>query len=228
MCTSFIWRKDQVYIAMNFDLAAKFTLSTKDPKKFMILVDGAPSFGINNNGMFINHLMVDACEQVGYRRGKNVVHTVRLITDVLNGRFVKEDLNEFLSEKEIVNVPNHSCHCMISDSKGNCWIVEPGRGTLYSQDTASPYCLMTNFSLIDQRTNCNLVGSGRDRYLIVEELLQKVSDFDYATAFEVLAAVKQSEGNWKTRFSMVYAQKEKTVYYCFDGDFQKIQQYVFG
>ncbi len=228
MCTSFTWRKDSVLVAMNFDSNnTPFSLSIKDPKQFVILVGGTPCFGVNNSGLFINHLMVDSNGNGLYKRGKNVVHTIKLITDVLSGKLAQESISVFLSEKEIVNVPDNSCHNLIVDKNGNAWVVEPGRGIIHSPADESSFYLMTNFSLIDWRTSGKLEGSGVDRYKIAGDLLSKASHLDVIQAFEILEATKQSEGEWLTAFSMVYSQKENTVYYCYNGEYKNIQKFAF-
>lgn len=229
MCTSFAWRKDNILTAMNFDNnGAPFSLSAKDPKQFVVLAGGAPCFGVNSDGLFINHLMVDSNGSGLYKRGKNVVHTIKLITDILDGRLAQEHINDFLSEKEIVNVPQNSCHSMISDISGNVWIVEPGRGIIYSAVDESPFYLMTNFSLLDYKASGDMEGSGVDRYKVADDLLSNANDLDVSKAFEILEAVKQSEGEWLTVFSMVYAQKENAVYYCYNSEYQNIQKFIFG
>lgn len=46
-------------------------------------------------------------------------------------------------------------------------------------------------------------------------------------ALEILEAVKQSEGEWITEFSMVYDKSRQTVYYCYNQDFENIQEFLF-
>jgi len=216
-------------VAMNFDTNGDpFSLSAKDPKQFVVLAGGAPCFGVNSSGTFINHLMVDSNGNGLYKRGKNVVHTIKLITDILSGEIAWDTIGAFLSEKEIVNVPNNSCHSMIADKSGNVWIVEPGRGVIYSPADESPFCLMTNFSLVDYKTSGKMKGSGADRYKIAKKLLSKASHLDVAQAFGILEAAKQSKGEWRTAFSMVYAQQENAVYFCYNREFQNIQKFAFN
>jgi hypothetical protein len=229
MCTSFTWRKDNVLVAMNFDNNnTPFSLSIKDPKQFVIFVGGKPCFGVNNSGLFINHLMVDSNGNGLYKRGKNVIHTIKLITDVLSGKLAQESINVFLLEKEIVNVPDNSCHSMIADMSGNVWVVEPGRGIIHSPADESSFYLMTNFSLIDWKTSGKLEGSGAERYKIADDLLSTASHLDVMQAFEILKATNQSKGEWLTAFSMVYSQKENTVYYCYNREYKNIQKFTFS
>lgn len=229
MCTSFVWRKNEdVLVAMNFDNnGIKFSLSLKDPNQFTVIAGGAPSFGVNSKGAFINHLAVDTNGKGAYKRGKNVIHTIKLITDVLSGKLEQENIGKFLSDNEIVNVPDNSCHCMISDKTGNVWIVEPGRGIISSPASESPYYIMTNFSLYDYIKSGKMNGSGADRYKTADSLLSKAKDLDVTKAFEVLNAVKQYGDEWRTEFSMVYAQKENAVYYCYNAEYQSTHKYAF-
>lgn len=229
MCTSFVWRNSgEVIVAMNFDNnGSPFSLSMKEPSQFVVTVGGAPSFGVNRKGLFINHLMVDSNGKGLYKRGKDVVHTIKLVTDILSGKIKQKDIGEFLSEKEIVNVPGNSCHCMVSDKSGNVWVVEPGRGIISSSANESKYYLMTNFPLHEYLASSKIEGSGADRYKAADSLLRKTDSLDVIKAFEILEAVKQSGDEWHTEFSMVYAQKDNAVYYCYNGEFHDIQKYAF-
>jgi len=226
MCLSFVWRRDSVFIGMNFDYRQPYKLATKDPSKFIVLAQGKPSFGVNSDGAFINHLMVEPAKTGEYKRGKNVVHTMKLIQDVLNGSIAQADIGDYLDAKEIVNVPDSSCHCMIADKKGNVWIVEPGRGTIFSPATESPFYLMSNFSLCDCAENCILAGDGVDRYTTALELLRTTKQMDVTMAFEVLAATKQNGGDYPTVFSFVYSRAENAVFYAVDGDFTDLQKFT--
>ena len=230
MCTSFVWRmaRKNVLVAMNFDYGNAFKLSTTQ-SEFIILAGGVPCFGVNNNGTFINHLMVDSNGKGDFRRGKNVVHTIQLIRNMLGkGRKVIHDIDKYLSEVEIVNVPNNSCHNMVTDKHGNAWIVEPGRGIIHSPVTDSPYYLMTNFSLCDLKENGKFESNSDDRYKIADKMLSKADNLDVDSAFEILNVVKQIGGEYPTVFSMVYSQEDKTVYYCKNGNFLDIEKHNFN
>jgi len=233
MCTSFISRQNDVLIAMNFDNnGLPFSIDIKDPKQFVVLVDGGrgsqPSFGVNSDGTFINNLMVASNGRGLYKRAsKKVTHTSKLTKDILAGAIPADEIGEYLKNIELVNTPDLSVHNMIVDKDGNAWIVEPGRGIIYSPANETPYFLMSNFSLCDYEVSGNLEGDGADRYKTAKKLLDKADNLDVEAAFQVLQAVKQSDGEWTTAFSMVYSQKENAVYYCLDGDFENISKHVF-
>lgn len=233
MCTSFTERRNNVLVAMNFDNnGMPFNLNIKDQKKFVVLVDGGrgryPSFGVNNDGTFINNLMVDSNGKGLYKRAsKKVTHTSKLVGDVLDGIIPPDEISRYLENIEVVNGPDFSVHNMIVDRCGNVWVVEPGRGVIYSPVDETPYFVMSNFSLCDFKESGKLKGDGTDRYKTAKKLLDKSNNLDVGTAFQVLEAVKQSKGEWTTSFSMVYSQKENAVYYCLNGDFKNISKHLF-
>jgi hypothetical protein len=227
MCTSFTFRGDDILTAMNFDNnGMKFKLSITNPNQFIVLVNGAPSFGVNKEGVFINHLMVDGNEKGIYRRGKNIIHTIQLIKDILNSKIQADTIGDYLDNKEIVNIPDYSAHCMITDAKGNSWVIEPGRGIIHSPMDKEHYFIMTNFSLCAYKDNKIMTGSGCDRYEKVQTFLEDTRTLDVDGAFRVLEATRQV-GAWNTEFSMVYSQNEKAVYYCLNGNFNDITKYSF-
>lgn len=233
MCTSFVYRKDNNIVAMNFDNnGMNFEVNTKWQNQFTILVDGGrgkvPSFGVNSDGTFINHLFVDSNGKGTYKRpSKKVTHTSKLVKDILDGTITADDISSYLQRIEVVNVPDFSVHNMISDKCGNVWVVEPGRGIIYSPVNEIPYFIMTNFSLCDYKSTELLSGSGTDRYNIADKLLCKANNLDIEGAFKILQSVMQKDGEWITEFSMVYSQRDQTVYYCYNGDFNKILKYSF-
>ncbi|MEW9125261.1 MAG: hypothetical protein AB2421_21310, partial [Thermotaleaceae bacterium] len=229
MCTSFIERRGSVFIAMNFDNNGMPFNLKKDSKSFVVFVDGGrgkyPSFGVNSEGTFINNLMVDSNGRGLYKRAsKKVTHTSKLARDVLDRMIPPDEIDRYLDNIEVVNGPDFSVHNMIVDRYGNVWIVEPGRGVICSPAKETPYFVMTNFSLCDYRQSGEIKGEGIDRYKIAKKLLDKSDKLDMGAAFQILDAVKQSSGEWTTSFSMVYSQKENSVYYCLNGDFKSISR----
>ncbi|WP_026478218.1 hypothetical protein [Alkaliphilus transvaalensis] len=232
MCTSFIERRDSVFVAMNFDNNGMPFNLKKDLKSFVVFVDGGrgkyPSFGVNSDGTFINNLMVDSNGKGLYKRAsKKVTHTSKLVGDVLDRIIEPDEINRYLENIEVVNGPDFSVHNMIVDRHGNVWVVEPGRGVICSPTKETPYFVMTNFSLCDYKESGELKGDGIDRYKTAKKLLDKPDNLDVGAAFQILEAVKQSSGEWTTSFSMVYSQKESSVYYCVNGDFKNISRHSF-
>ena len=223
MCTSFV---KESYIAMNFDHhESNYKMSTKKDGWLLVYVKTdhgmKPSFGIHRSGAFFNQLMVEPCENGKYRRKKGVIHLERLVSDLIDGKLSYDDLDKFLTNHEMVNVPNRSVHSMLCGKKGNVWIVEPGRGQIHRQLKSNEFQVMTNFSLMDS------ISSPCWRYQMASDLLSENDHMDVKKAFRILQAVKQNEKDWITRFSMVYDPIQKTVYYCENQDFTNIKAFLF-
>ena len=232
MCTSFIYRGQDTIIGMNFDNnGMKYSIDTKNPNWFIVQVDNGhgkyPSFGVDCFGRFFNNLVVNSNGKGLYRRpSKKVTHTTKFITDITNGVICTENLGEYLENVEVVNTPNWSSHNMICDSNANVWVVEPGRGNISSPAKSSLFFVMTNFSLWDnlyENVECDCT-----RFKTVSYALEKAKQVNVETAFNILDTVSQRNGEWVTDFSMVYSKNLRTVYYCFNGNFNDRFEYKFS
>lgn len=232
MCTSFIYRGQDTIIGMNFDNnGMKHSIDTKNPNWFTVLVDGgrgkSPSFGVDKFGRFFNNLVVNSNGKGLYRRpSKRVTHTNKLIIDILNGVICTESMEEYLKDIEVVNMPDWSSHNMICDYNANVWVVEPGRGNISNSAKSSPFFVMTNFSLWDnlfENVECDCT-----RYKTITSVLEKAKQVNVETAFGALDTVSQRSGEWVTDFSMVYSKNLRTVYYCFNGNFNERFEYKFS
>jgi hypothetical protein len=232
MCTSFIYRGQDTIIGMNFDNnGMKYSIDTKNPNWFAVQVDGGrgkyPSFGVDSCGRFFNNLVVNSNGKGLYRRpSKKVTHTTKLITDILNEVILTENLDEYLNSIEVVNTPDWSCHNMICDSNANVWVVEPGRGNISNSADSSPFIVMTNISLWDYLYNN--VECDCNRFKTVSSALENAKEVNVENAFSILDAASQRNGEWITAFSMVYSRNSRTVYYCFDGNFNETFEYKFS
>ncbi|MBN1500488.1 MAG: hypothetical protein JW982_10040 [Spirochaetes bacterium] len=232
MCTSFISRKNDVIIGMNFDNNGMiYSISDKIENWFIVYVDTGrgryPSFGVDRQGRFFNSLIVGSNGKGLYRRPSSKVnHTTKLVTDLINGVIRAEDLNEYLEKVEIVNTPDQSCHNMICDSNANVWIIEPGRGSIFSPSTESSYFSMSNESLIDLQMRD--MKSECPRYTAVMSRLSSTNEMDVDSAFEILKSVSQTDGEWKTDLSMVFSKKQSKVYYCLNNDFSRMFEFDFS
>lgn len=231
MCTSFVKKTgDNFYIAMNFDNnGMSYSIQTGKKDWFIVSITvnkvKYPSFGVHKSGIFFNNLFVDANEKGKYKRGKGVVHTSRFLSDIINEKACADNLEEYLEQTEIVNVPDFSTHNMICGTKGDVWIIEPGRGNIHHTLKNGEFKIMTNASLIDSMKNGEEVSC--KRYITGKKLLSNGEDFNLDRAFEILDAVKQTETEWKTEFSMVYDKSAWTIYYCENQDFTNIQKFIF-
>ena len=177
MCTSFIKKTDHNhYIAMNFDNnGVKYSIDTKKKDWFIVSVDTgktkSPSFGVHRSGIFFNNLCIDSNGKGEYRRTKGVVHTTRFLLGIIDGKIQTDALEDYLKQTEVVNVPDWSTHNMICDTLGNTWIIEPGRGNLYSPLKQEEFQIMTNVSVLDAQEKGTEIQCGR--YSTVKKLLSE-------------------------------------------------------
>lgn len=231
MCTSFVKKTDDnCYIAMNFDNnGMKYRINTTKKDWLIVYVEMGkmkyPSFGIHKSGIFFNNLLVNACEKGKYRRGKGVVHSTKFLTEIIDNKICVDTLKQYLENIEIVNVPNFSTHNMICDIQSNVWIIEPGRGNIYSSLKSNEFQVMTNFSLVDATKNKET--NYCKRFNNVNKLLSELVNMNVQKAFEILRVAKQSEGEWITEISMVFDKTNETVYYCENQNFENIKEFVF-
>ena len=237
MCTSFVFRKENVLIGMNFDNDGKdFRISTDQGNDFLVStnINDAffPSFGISRSGVFINDLMVDANEKGRYKRqnDKRWV-TTALIQYIMRSGAGFDEVKDVLKRVEIVNAPNSSTHNLIADRHGNIAIVEPGVKNIFTEPADSGWYAMTNFPLTDcgEGLAANGTGSGSDRYHRVLSALAKLNGpMTVEQGFEVLKSVKQDGPVWRTELSLIYDAMKQELFYCLDQDFEQIISYDFG
>mgnify|MGYP004444409869 CR=1 FL=1 len=230
MCTSFIKKTEGNYLlGMNFDNnGMEYSISTKKKDWFIIYISTGkikvPSFGVHKSGIFFNNLCVEENEKGKYRRSSNVTHTSKFLLGIIDGKIDVEDLDNYLSKTEIVNVPDWSTHNMISTKDGNVWIIEPGRGNIYKELKDSEFQVMTNFSILDLQNEDDI---SCERYKKVKEILKGNDNFTTKKAFELLKEVKQNGEEWTTDFSFVFDKSKNTVYYVEKQNLDSIKEYLF-
>ena len=167
MCTSFVYRKNGVWIGMNFDNDGKdFKISTDQGNDFLVSVDVNgiffPSFGINRNGIFVNDQVVDSNGAGKYKRQNDRRWvTTSLVKFIMEDQVGFEDVKNVLQRVEIVNAPNQSTHNLIVGRNGNTCLVEPGRKILYTEPQDSNWYVMTNFPLSNYEEKVPDTVSGR-------------------------------------------------------------------
>ncbi|WP_433750360.1 hypothetical protein [Falsibacillus pallidus] len=223
MCTSFVLNAEKRFIGMNFDIGdrpIKFT-HTNDGRLTIFQRESGtflPAFGMNQNGAFMNLQMVEGNEEGNYRRGKNVVHIIRLFDEVLSGKLDSINLEEFLSEKSIVNVPGHSVHSLLCTPQEETYIVSPGRDRIDAG--GGKVQVLTNFPLSQSDSNYSTSEPGMDRYQTVKNYLNEdENNFSLDKGFEALKQVCQSDGDFPTQLSLIFLPGDKEVYFTINRNF---------
>lgn len=222
MCTSLVYRKENVLIGMNFDNnGMKFRVSANLGKGFLVSTEVRgnfyPSFGVSANGVFVNNLMVDSNGEAPYKRqnDKRWINS-SLVERVMAGDTDLQTLREKVARVEIVNGPFMSTHNMITAGNGDTLVVEPGKKNIYSTAADTGWYVMTNFPLSDygELIPQNPSGSGIDRYIIAGDYLAShTGPMSVEQGFDLLRRVRQYGPEWKTDLSMVFDPKKKEVFY---------------
>ncbi|GAA0722592.1 hypothetical protein GCM10008905_14270 [Clostridium malenominatum] len=234
MCTSFVVHSKKTFIGMNFDNKNPIKIMIKDDNQFLVLVNEngqfTPSFGCNRNGTFMNTLMVDSNEDGKYRRGKNVIHIMRLLEDILGEKIKPDSLRDLFKNNLIVNVPNYSVHSMIAGKNKDAYIVEPGRNNIDISSFNRDFMVLSCFPLSDYigEDYTKVKGTGAERYKKAYEMIIKNHhSFNIDVGFSILKETMQQEGDYPTQFSMVSIPEENVIYFTINGDFTKGFEFSF-
>ncbi len=190
--------------------------------------------GVSRDGNFANQLNNMDFYKVPYREGEDAVSLDRLIHAYLSDELSFDTLKETAEKKEItqmpsgiVDIPTIAFHSLITDRTGRIMILEPGNG--FSVITEK-YAALSNFSILElpsDFTESRYGYYGKDRYDTAMNYLRNSSDdFSVEDGLNILESVKQT-GEWATKVSFVYSRNENTVYYCQDGQFDKIKLHKF-
>lgn len=157
-----------------------------------------------------------------------------MIDDYLSGRtdwdesLVRASLREITNQPVFPGItPEFPMHAMMADRNGRVLIVEPGTGWAVIREK---YAVMTNFELLEVPADMRderFGYFGRDRYDRAAAALRESNEsFSPEDALRILESVKTA-GNFATRFSFVYSNRENRVYYVENGDFARVKSHAF-
>ena len=141
--------------------------------------------------------------------------------DLLLQKKTLQEIKSIAEKEQVFSVPGVTFMAALSDKYGNVLQIVPGQGNLYFEKPQ--YKIMTNFSPFKQDKEQH-PWMGWDRYKKAESMLKNATDdFDVKDCFKILQAVSQEV--CPTVVSMVYDVTEKTVYWCENKQWNKIQNY---
>ncbi len=177
-----------------------------------------PLFGANPRGDFVG---MPTCWPFDERSnpvegGENVI---LLDIDLLMQKKTLREIRDIAAERPVCSIPGCTFMAALSDAEGNVLHMIPGQGSLYYDKPE--YQILTNFSPFKQDAETH-PWMGWDRYHKAEAMLKNTSGgFDVKDCFEILKAVSQEV--CPTVVSMVYDVSERTVFWCENRNWEKIQ-----
>lgn len=181
-----------------------------------------PMDGVNEAGLCVADLEVNEGGMETIDTDKPDLTVTTAIRLLLNRAASVEEAVDLLGQYDIYASGGISHHLAVSDAEGNSVCIEFVNGEMVVLDTNC----VTNFNL----ANGNPAAGGESAQLRYETLcaLYEANDGVF-TAEEIkgaLSQVAQTQGQWHTQWSVVYAHDKKTVDYYFDGAFQEALSYT--
>lgn len=223
MCTSIVSNRKKTIVGWNLDILDMEYRVRTDPQGVYIEVNDAkegwlPLFGANARGDFVGMPTCWPYDSRSYpvEGGENVI---MLDIDLLLQKKTLQEIRDLVSKKPVYSVPGFTFMGALSDAKGNVLYLVPGQGNLYYKKPE--YKVMTNFSPFKQNSEKH-PWMGWDRYQKAEAMLKDATDdFDVDDCFSILREVSQTV--CPTVVSMVYDVTLKTVYWCENRNWDKIE-----
>ena len=223
MCTSIAVNKKKTVIGWNLDLLdMEYRVRTAADGVFIEINDKTegwmPLFGANARGDFVG---MPTCWPFDARSdptgdGESII---LLDIDLLLQRKTLLEIRELADTRAVFSVPGLTFMGALSDAEGNVLHIVPGQGSLYYE--RPDHAVLTNFSPFKGDAEKH-PWMGLDRYRRAEAMLQAASDdFDVRDCFAVLRAVSQEA--CPTVVSMVFDVDERTVFWCENRDWDRIQ-----
>lgn len=227
MCTSIVVNKKKTIVGWNLDiLDMEYRVRPNEDGVYIEINDAKegwmPLFGANRRGDFVG--MPTCCptdrrsDPVG--PGENVI---MLDIDLLLQKKTLQEIRDIAEKGPVYSIPELTFMSALSDCEGNVLHIIPGQGIKYYEKP--DHTILTNFSPFKQDSETH-PWMGWDRYHKAEDMLKDATeDFGVEDCFEILKAVAQEV--CPTVVSMVYDVGERTVYWCENRNWDKIEKVVF-
>ena len=227
MCTSIVVNRKKTIVGWNLDIMdMEYRVRPNSDGVYIEINDAKegwmPLFGANRRGDFVG---MPTCWPADKRSdpvgpGANVI---MLDIDLLLQKKTLQEVREIAEKRPVYSIPGVTFMSALSDCEGNVLHIIPGQGIKYYEKP--DHAILTNFSPFKQDSETH-PWMGWDRYHKAEEMLKDATeDFGTEDCFEILKAVAQEV--CPTVVSMVYDVSEKTVYWCENRNWNKIERVVF-
>jgi len=230
MCTAIAKKGNDLIYGFNLDIdpaAWNFALYRNDRYFTVGITVGRTLYfthGVTAAGRFGNVPYMNG-ESFPVPRGMRRARLDQMMDRYIRGAYSFEDVAEITRTKAVVSVPATTLHALVGSERGELLIVEPGYGT---QTVTEDYAVLTNFPLLAGLRDFSNPFYGKERYDTARSALRESGpDFSADDAMRLLAQVKQ-EGQWGTRISFAYSQRENAVHYCLNGDFSDLRIHRFA
>ena len=225
MCTSIVVNKKKTIVGWNLDiLDMEYRVRPTNTGVFIEINDAKegwlPLFGANSRGDFVG---MPTCWPFDERSNPKEIgnNIIKLNIDLLLQKKTFQEIKSIVEKEPVFSVSGVTFMSALSDKNGNVLYIVPGQGTLYFEKPE--HKIMTNFSPFKQNKEQH-PWMGWDRYNKAESMLKNISDnFDVKDCFYVLKEVSQIV--CPTVVSMVYDVMEKTVYWCQNRQWEKVDNY---
>ena len=227
MCTSIVVNRKKTIVGWNLDiLDMEYRVRPNEDGVYIEINDAKegwmPLFGANRRGDFVG---MPTCWPADKRSdpmgpGENVI---MLDIDLLLQKKTLQEIREIAEKGPVYSIPGLTFMSALSDCEGNVLHIIPGQGIKYYEKP--DHAILTNFSPFKQDSETH-PWMGWDRYHKAEDMLKDATeDFGVEDCFDILMAVAQEV--CPTVVSMVYDIDEKTVYWCENRKWDKIEKAVF-
>lgn len=221
MCTAIAYKGDDLIYGFNLDVDPEVwkygVYMTKQYFSVGITVGSTTylTHGVTADGVFANIPYMNGPQET-YPVGTKKHRIDLVVNKILRGKMSLPEVKEILcAEGQCIASPkNLSFHSLFGDAKGDIFLVEPGIGY---RDIPEKYGVITNFPVLREGDYaCEFYGL--DRYVKAKEGLEHASGhFTPKNALDLLYSVRQ-EGQWATRVTFAYSQKENAVYYYLNNE----------
>ena len=226
MCTSIVVNRKKTIVGWNLDiLDMEYRVRPNEDGVYIEINDAKegwmPLFGANRRGDFVG---MPTCWPADKRSdpvgpGENVI---MLDIDLLLQKKTLKEIREIAEKGPVYSIPGLTFMSALSDCEGNVLHIIPGQGIKYYEKP--DHAILTNFSPFKQDSETH-PWMGWDRYHKAEDMLKDATeDFGVEDCFDILKAVAQEV--CPTVVSMVYDIDEKTVYWCENRKWDKIEKAV--
>lgn len=225
MCTSIVVNKKKTIVGWNLDiLDMEYRVRPTDTGVLIEINDTKegwlPLFGANSRGDFVG---MPTCWPFDERSNPKEIgnNIIKLNIDLLLQKKTFQEIKSIVEKEPVFSVSGVTFMSALSDKNGNVLYIVPGQGILYFEKPQ--YKIMTNFSPFKQDKEQH-PWMGWDRYKKAESMLKNIADnFDVKDCFDILQAVSQEI--CPTVVSMVYDVTEKTVYWCENRNWGKVNKF---